>query len=167
MGRQPILSLDEVEALLRAGFTQQEIADIKGVTRAAVSVALKRHGMTAREPGPRELGNKDFPFEVPVIFQQDPYQRLRDHGEYMFTKGKGMSEARIKRLRTFYRKLIENNWVVEYDPNLPPVEGVSSKGGWAYRPREEKDGNLIIRVNEYTTLTDYARTVYVLPDVVP
>ncbi|PFW99016.1 hypothetical protein CJ469_05616 [Nocardia farcinica] len=85
----------------------------------------------------------------------------------MFTKGKGMSEARIKRLRTFYRKLIENNWVVEYDPNLPPVEGVSSKGGWAYRPREEKDGNLIIRVNEYTTLTDYARTVYVLPDVVP
>lgn len=163
MGRKPTLSVAEIEAYQRAGLSQQEIADLFGVTRAAVHIALKRAGKQP-EPGPRE---KDFPFEVPTFMHQGPYQRLRDHAEYMATKGQGMSEDKLKRLRTFYRKLMRNNWVVEYNPNLPPERGVSASGGWAYRPRAEMDGNLIIRVNEFTTLTDYAKGIYVLPDEVP
>jgi hypothetical protein len=92
-----------------------------------------------------------------------PFKRLRDHGEWVATGGVGMSDDKLTRLRAFYRKLRDDNLVVEYDPTIPPIPGVSNKGGWAYRQRTPTDEDLLIRVNEYTNLTEEGRGIWRLP----
>ena len=86
---------------------------------------------------------------------------------HVATGGKGMSESKLKRLRGFYKILVEQDVVLEFDPELPPIPGVANKGGFAYRPRERRDGDLIIRVNEHTTLTPEGRLIWCLPPQIP
>ena len=57
--------------------------------------------------------------------------------------------------------------VLEFDPNIPPIPGVSSKGGWAYRERLPEDGDLLIRVNEFTNITDKGCDIWRFPAVDP
>ncbi|AQT28473.1 immunity repressor [Mycobacterium phage Idleandcovert] len=154
------LSLAIIEDLRGKGYTQSEIARMYGVTRQYVSWIKHYYGGKLT---PRELVLQHFPFQVPVHQQQgvSPYRRLREHGEYMATGGVGMDDLKLKRLRGFYKKLRDH--VLEYDPNIPPIEGVSRQGGWAYRPRTPEDGDLLIRVNEYTDLTDEGRMIWRFP----
>jgi hypothetical protein len=78
-----------------------------------------------------------------------------------------MSQDKLKRLRAFYGKLRDGNLVVEFDPNLPPIPRVSSKGGWTFRDRVPGDGDLLTRVNEFTNLTDKGRGIWRLPPQEP
>ena len=101
------LTLAIVEALKNKGFNQTEIAEMYGVTRQYVSWIKHTYGgrLTARE-----LVLHHFPFKVPVqMGNTSPFKRLRDHGEYVATGGVGMSEDKLRRLRSFYRKLREDN----------------------------------------------------------
>lgn len=165
MAGEQKLSLSVVEALKNQGFSQSEIAEMFGVTRQYVSWIKHYYGGSMT---PRELVLKHFPWNVSAEqSQSSPYRRLRDHGEYVATGGKGMSEDKLDRLRAFYRKLREEDLVVEHDPTLPPEPGVSNKGGFAFRSRKPSDGDLMIRVNEYTDLTDYGRRIWRLPDAEP
>ncbi|MFE7717514.1 winged helix-turn-helix domain-containing protein [Nocardia rhizosphaerihabitans] len=154
------LDASEIEALINAGLTQAEIAAKEGVSRQAVNWHLAQRGKTGKAFNPRSA---HFPFDVPVEQQQNIYKRLRDHAEFMYTDGKGMSEVKLTGLHNWHRRLREEKIVVEFDPTLPPVRGLSKTGGWAYRPRTEADGNLLIRVNEYTNLTDQGREIFILP----
>lgn len=76
-----------------------------------------------------------------------------------------MDESKLARLRGFYRRLRDQ--VIEYDPKIPPIPGVSSQGGWAYRPRRKSDEDLLIRVNEYTDLTEQGRVIWRFPPAEP
>ncbi len=67
-------------------------------------------------------------------------------------------------LAAFHNRLRDGHLVVEFDPDIPAEPGVSNKGGFALRPRLPADGDLMIRVNEHTTLTDEGREVWALPD---
>ncbi|AFM54989.1 transcriptional repressor [Mycobacterium phage Astro] len=161
----PKLSLSIVEDLKAKGFTQTEIAEMYGVTRQYVSWIKKTYGGRLT---PKEMVMEHFPWKVPsVLSHASPYRRLRDHGEYIATGGVGMTEDQLKRLRSFYRKLKEENVVIEYDPSLPPQKGVSTKGGWAFRPKTPEDEDLIIRVNDHTNLTEEGRMIWRLPPVEP
>ncbi len=51
-------------------------------------------------------------------------------------------------------------------PGIPPHDGVAA-GGFAYRERLDSDGDLLIRVNEYTHLSDEGLKVWVMPKVLP
>lgn len=93
------------------------------------------------------------------------FRSLRDHAEFVVTGA--ISTHRLKRLRAFYRKLREADVVVEYNPAIPPQPGVSRNGGFALRSRRPADGDLMIRVNEYTRLTREGRTLWRLPDSDP
>jgi len=53
--------------------------------------------------------------------------------------------------------------MVEFDPNIPPIPGTSPRGGFAYRERVSDDADLLIRVNEYTRLTDEGATIWCWP----
>lgn len=154
-----------VDALKAKGLNQSEIARRYGVTRQYVSWLKHTYGgrMT-----PRELVLQHFPFDVSEAHgNSSPFKRLRDHGEYAAAGTVGMSDDKIKRLRSFYKKLRDENLVVEYDPTLPPERGVSSNGGWAYRNREPADSDLLVRVNEYTHLTDQGKMIWRFPPVEP
>ncbi|AOT24725.1 immunity repressor [Mycobacterium phage Stasia] len=154
------LTLAVIEDLKGKGYTQSEIARMYGVTRQYVSWIKHYYGGRLT---PREIVLQHFPFQVPVEQQQgvSPYRRLREHGEYMATGGVGMDDLKLARLRGFYKKLRDH--VLEYDPNIPPEEGVSRNGGWAYRKRLPSDGDLLIRVNDYTDLTEEGEMIWRFP----
>jgi hypothetical protein len=57
--------------------------------------------------------------------------------------------------------------VLEFDPNIPPIPGVSNKGGWAFRERKPEDGDLLIRVNEFTNLTEEGKLIWRFPPIEP
>ena len=159
------LSLSIVEDLKGKGYNQSEIAEMFGKTRQYVSWIKHTYGgrMT-----PREIVLKAWPWKVSTWQSQtSPYRRMRDHGEYIATGGKGMSADKLNRLRAFYQKLHEEDLVVEFDPAIPPTPGVSNKGGWAFRRRLPQDGDLLIRVNEHTNLTDVGRRIWRFPEVEP
>lgn len=161
----PKLTLSVVEDLKGKGFSQSEIANMFGVTRQYVSWIKRQYGGRRT---PKEMVMDHFPWKVPAIQSHaSAYRRLRDHGEYVATGGVGMDEEKIRRLRSFYRKLKDDDVVVEFDPEIPPVKGVSTKGGWAFRKRLPEDQDLIIRVNEHTNLTDEGRMIWRLPLVAP
>ncbi len=159
------LTLAIVEALKNKGLSQSDIARQYGVTRQHVSWIKHTYGGRLT---PRERTMQHFPFKVPTeMGNTSPYKRLRDHGEYVATGGVGMSEDKLQRLRSFYRKLREDSVVLEFDPNIPSVPGISRKGGWAYRERLPEDGDLLIRVNEFTNITDKGRDIWRFPAVDP
>src|SRR5699024_1569066 len=142
-----------------------EIAEMFGVTRQYVSWIKHTYGGRLT---PREMALKHFPFDVPTeLGNTSPFKRLRDHGEYMATGGVGMSDDKLARLRSFYRRLREENLVIEFDPELPPVDGVSNKGGWAYRRRRKSDEDLLVRRNKHTKITEEGRMIWRFPPVEP
>lgn len=158
---KPVLTPSLIEEMKRKGYNQSQIARLYGVTRSYVSWVKHRGGnytQTARE---RVMAN--YPWDVGAKFHDaSPNKRMRDHAEYMATRGKGMSEDKLRRLSSFYRYLERDQMVVEFDPDIPPSPGIKT-GGFAYRPREDSDGDLIIRVNEYTRLTPEGRKLWRLP----
>ena len=159
------LTLAVVEDLLGKGWSQSEIAREYGVTRQYVSW-IRRHYNGRLNP--KEEVRQHFPWKVPAAMGQTaPYRNLRYHAEFFVTGGIGMSDVQLQRLRSFYKKLRDEDLVVEFDPNIPPEPGVSSQGGWAYRKRRKSDGDLLIRVNDYANLTDQGRRIWRFPQVEP
>jgi hypothetical protein len=154
------LTFAVIEELRLKGYSQADIARMFGVSRQAVSYYKKTYGgrRTARE-----LVNDHFPWSVPHSMQGSPYRRLRDHAEFVATGGDGMSQDKLDRLRAFYRKLREENVVIEFNPLIPPEPGVAKAGGFAFRPRLPRDGDLIIRKNVYTRLTTKGKVIWRLP----
>ena len=158
----PALSLAVIEGLKNEGLSQSEIARLFGVSRQAVSYYVRKYGGVLT---PRQRALEHWPWMVPVRFStQVPYKRLRDHGEFYATRGKGMSEEKLSLLKSFYERLRDQ--VVEFDPDLPPSDGVGI-GGFAYRRRLGSDGDLLIRVNRHTHLSDEGRKVWRMPEVLP
>lgn len=134
-----------------------------GVTRQAISWHKRQYGgqLTSRE---RVL--QHWPFIVPEALSQSSLnRRLRDHGEYVATNGVDMTVDELQRLGAFYATLRNENLVVEFDPAIPPEPGVSTRGGWALRPREAVDADLLIRVNEHTHLTAEGRDIWRFPSI--
>ena len=159
---QPGLTLAIIEGLKERGLSQSEIARQFGVTRQAVSYHVRKYGGTLT---PRQKALESWPWIVPVRFaNQVPYKRLRDHAEFYATKGEGMSPEKLSLLRLFYKRI--EGFVVEFDPDLPPSDGVGI-GGFAYRERLDSDGDLLIRVNEHTHLSEEGLKVWRRPAVKP
>ncbi len=75
-----------------------------------------------------------------------------------------MSFKKLSDLRGFLRRL--EDFVIEFNPDLPPSDGVGI-GGFAYRQRLESDGDLLIRVNEHTHLSEEGLKVWAMPKVLP
>ncbi len=157
------LTLAVIEGLKNRGLSQSDIARQFGVTRQAISYYIRKYGGRLT---PRQMVLEHFPWAVSTKQSEaSACKRLRDHGEYVATGGVGMSYDKIRRLRGFYERLRDQ--VVEFDPAIPPEEGVSSNGGFAYRKRRESDGDLLIRVNEHTHLSEQGKRIWRFPPMEP
>lgn len=160
------LSIGVIEELKAKGYSQSEIAAMFNVTRQAVSWHKRTYN--GRRTPREEVLEDHFPWDIQGPHSNtSPCRRMRDHGEFMVTGGVGMSDDKLDRLRSFYRQLRDENMVLEYDPDLPSQPGFCFDGGFALRPRVASDGDLIIRVNQYTTMTDEGWDIWVFPDVSP
>lgn len=157
--RQPLV-FGEIEELRRKGFNQTEIADIHGVSRQAVSWHKTTYG---GQKSTRQIVNQAWPWETKGPHGKSAaYQRLRDHGEFIATGGRDMSDFKRGRHAAWLKMMRRNDYVLEFDPNIPPTPGVAPTGGFAYRKRDPRiDGfELLIRVNEFTNLTPEGRRLW-------
>lgn len=157
--RQPLV-FGEIEELRRKGFNQTEIADMHGVSRQAVSWHKTTYGGAKTT---RQIVNKAWPWQTTAQHgKASPFQRLRDHGEFIASGGREMSDFKRGRHAAWLKMMRENDFVLEFDPNIPPTAGVSPAGGFAYRKRDpQTDGfDLLIRVNEFTNLTPEGRRLW-------
>lgn len=158
----PELALYVIEGMKRRGWSQSRIAEHFGVSRQAISYYVRKYGgmRTARQI----LLEDHYPFNVPAEFHNATQnRRLRDHGEYFATRGKDMDPEKLRRLRTWYQMLRDEDLIVEFDPNLPPEPGISSVGGFTYRRRTPEDGDLLIRINEHTNITEKGMKIWRFP----
>lgn len=155
-----------IESLRNQGMSFADIAREYEVSRQYVSWIKNNYSGVSETP--REQSKRMFPWHVSSEFHRSsPHIRLRDHLEYMVTGGKGMSDRKLTLLRGFYARLQDEDLVVEFDPAIPASPGIYT-GGWAFRPREERDGDLLIRLNEHSRdLTDEERMVWRFPPVLP
>lgn len=115
-------------------------------------------------PSPRDTVRLHFPWDVPTHLQINPaYHLVRLHGDYMATGGNGMDPTALGALRDFHHKLHDDGLVVEYDPNIDAHDGIDNYAGFAYRTRTGDDGDLIIRVNGFTVLTEEGELIWAFP----
>ncbi|GAA1940256.1 hypothetical protein [Amycolatopsis minnesotensis] len=151
-----------IDELRIKGFTQAEIAEMHGVSKGTVTY-VKQQGKTFHKT-PREEAQEHFPIKnVPRALQRNTtYQRVTDHIENSLIGDKGMSERQVKLLKAWHKKLRDLKLIVVYDPEIPPNIHAKS-GGWSYETREQRDGDLIIRINDYVSLTDKARELLRIP----
>lgn len=127
----------ELLRMVRAGMTQQEIADEtyqrtgQKVTRAAVSAALARAGA----PPMRNRYPELLPWRVKV--EHDNHYALRMlRAEARQRRGEELPEREVTRLETWKQTLTQNGVVVHYDPDAP--------GGFFYvKARKNVDTDLI------------------------
>ena len=154
-----------LRAAHNAGYSQADVARATGFTQQWVSAVKIAGGLDWGTP--RELSRKSWPWQVPSHLQQNFLHKvMRNHAEYMASGGKGMKEYKLRQLRRFYNYLKRENVVVEYDPSIPANHSAST-GGWAYVPRLQSDGDLIIRVNGHTSLTPIGKVIYRFPPKMP
>ena len=160
VGRQPLV-FGVIEELRRKGYNQSQIAEMHGVTRQAVSWQKHQYGgfLTTRE-----IVRRAWPWQTTNRHGKSPaYQRLRDHGEFMRRGSfKEMSFEKERRLRNWWKHLRDEDLVVEFDPSIEPYEGMGG-GGFRYVKRKSTDGDLLIRVNEHTNLTDEGELIWCWP----
>lgn len=147
----PKLTRAIIGQLMAQGMNFAQIGEEWGMTRQGVSWIWNYYGGETLQ----KRVSRVIPFKVPDQFNRDAkLQRLREHAEYMLEGNvHRYSEERRNRLRSFYKKLRDEDQVVEYDPNY----------GFVYRDREPRDKGLMIRVNEHTDITEYGETIWKLP----
>ncbi|AOT24994.1 immunity repressor [Mycobacterium phage Kalpine] len=141
------LTLSSIEDYTRKGYNYQQIGDMHGVTRQAVEWHVKTYGGRLNT---RQQAKALWPFEtISKHSRSKVFQSLRDHGEYMRQLSfRGFSEEKKKRLISFWRRMWDQNVVLEFDPSIPPGPGMAG-GGFRFVPREERDDDLLIRVNQH------------------
>lgn len=168
---RPVLSGEEIDQLIRAGLTEQEIADQYGLSKSAVS---KRRYWTA---GVRrtnvyqttaEIARGLFPWKgVGKPFNRTyPWQVLKAHSVWQVRyREDDLSPAQLRKLVGFYRRLITEGLIVEFDPTIPPG---GEYQGFALRTRTESDDDLLIRANGLTDLSELPMRVHwSIPTVMP
>lgn len=154
------LVFSEIEELRRKGLNQTEIANMHGVSRQAVSQQKIKYGGVKTT---RQIVNEAWPWKTTGLHGKSAaYQRLRDHGEFIASGGREMSDYKLRRHAAWLKMMRANDFVLEFDPNIPPTAGVAPTGGFAYRKRDlQIDGlDLLIRVNEFTNLTPEGRRLW-------
>lgn len=153
---QPVvggMTPDTIRFFRDQGRSDAWIGRLFGVTRQAVSKMAKAYGLPKSK---HRIARDSAPFLVNAKMNRATVaQRLRAHRLYvMFPDSHGLTDKEISRLRSFYEKLKNEGLVVEFDPTIPPNPGVSAQGGFAYRKRETRDGDLLLRLNEHTYVED-------------
>lgn len=162
MGRKPTTSRSEIEALEAKGLTREEIADLKGVTESGLSWHMRHTGGKPPETMVERL-KKSLPWEITgERVWAAPYRWILLHLEFLETRGKGMSDMKIHKLKGFYRTMTERNSIVRYAPDIPPHPG-QKFGGFQYVPRTESDEDLILRLDEYTRIPAESRDRWRVP----
>lgn len=155
---RPGLSPEFIRGQYAKGNGPTEIAEALGCSRQAVSDMATRHGIYW--DAVRRTVHENMPWSVPREFRNEvAYRYLLAHARYVETGGiEELSKEQVRRLRSFYRRLLRDDSVLEFRPDT----------GFEFHPREASDNNLVIRVNEFAKpLTPEGKFIWARPTTVP
>jgi hypothetical protein len=146
------LTPESYKHLRSLGKTKADIARYFKVSRQAVNNMCKRYGIDDRTARQKALDS--FVFSGIPEWNDHVSRMLRAHVSYMAAGTLPRGEMRL--LRGFYKHLSDGKLIVEYDP---------TDGGWIYRKREKKDGDMLFRVNRHVPriLTEEDLILYSFP----
>lgn len=163
MPPKPRIDVEQAIKMLWQGMGPTEVGRAMGETPQAISYAVNHRAPHLKTPS--QVIHESLPWKNVRSEHKkaSTWARIMNHAEYMVMAGEGMSHRKLEMLSNWYRSLEQTNTVVMYDPSIPPAPN-AKHGGWGYVPREEHDGKLLLRVNEYVEMTDEAYDIWRLPE---
>ncbi|OIR43185.1 hypothetical protein [Corynebacterium sp. NML120713] len=156
------MSLDSglVIALMEEGMSQAEIGRMYGVSRQYVNKLARQGGYVSRV----NLLKEAMPWEVDKEFSRNASLigfRLAGHvaldPDNIAEEGRERAESFLNRLRTF-------NVVLDYNPEYPPIMGLTSTPGFAYLPRTEEDEDFMMKIRPGVKVTPLGNRIWRLPE---
>lgn len=144
--------------LIDDGQSQSQIARDFGVSRQYVSKLAKQGGFE----NPLNIMYENLPWEVKKDFVNNTiWKNVRRHGIWVST-GK-LGEGDKAHLRSFYRKLLAFNVVVDYDPEYPSIPGISNTNGFAFAARTPEDEDFVVKIRPGTRITAIGDRLWRIP----
>lgn len=108
------IDYSEAEQMLRAGATQQEVADRFGVSQAAISNAVARGRI---DMAPRRPEGRAIPWTPIKLEHRQDYLARMLRAAHRREQGMTSSSFWESRLDGFLRAMEDGGWVVDYDPD--------------------------------------------------
>lgn len=159
----PKLTPEYVVGMMNDGHTQAGIARLHNVTPQYIN-------KLAREGGYKPLAPQitaNLPWKVHQAYANNSiYLGLRLLAHHNMRPGTLRGTSNTK-LIAFLRKLEQFDQVVDYDPDYPPVPGLSNTPGFAYVPRKPRDGDYAVRIREGMKITPLGRKMWKMPKTWP
>ncbi|UBI10026.1 hypothetical protein LA324_05300 [Corynebacterium coyleae] len=153
------LSPELVIYLMDNGFRQVDIAREYKVSRQYIHTLAKQAGYTS----PITTVQENLPWDVDPDFNRNStFMALRLVGHEAVAPGKLTEESR-ERAAGLIRRLRQFNVVVDYDPDYPPIVGLTNTPGFAYVPRTEKDEDFIVKIKPGVRITPLGDKIWRLP----
>ena len=154
------LSPDLVMYLMDNGFRQADIAREYKVSRQYIHKLAKDAGYIS----PISTVKSNMPWEVePEFNNNSTLVALRLVGHERVAPGKMTHESRA-RANGLLKRLRQFDVVVDYDPDYPPIIGLTNTPGFAYVPREDRDENFIIKIKPGVNITPLGDRIWRMPD---
>lgn len=153
------LSPDLVMYLLDNGYRQVDIAREYKVSRQYIHKLAKEGGYIS----PIATVQDNMPWDVdPELSRNSTFVALRLVGHERVAPGKLIDESRA-RANGLLKRLRQFNVVVDYDPDYPPIIGLTNTPGFAYVPREESDEDFIIKIKPGVRITPLGDKIWRMP----
>lgn len=154
------LTPDLVLWLMDHGYRQSEIAREYGVSRQYVHKLAKNGGYVP----PITTVTENLPWEVdPSCYRNTIYISLRAYGHIQLAGRDSLELDTVRRADTLVRRLRVFNQVIDYDPDYPPVPGLSNVNGFAYVPRTEQDEDFVVKIRPGAKITPLGDKIWRLP----
>lgn len=168
----PVLTGEEIDQLIREGRTETWIGREYGITQQAVHYARFNAGGRPRTnvyKTTRDRAKDFFPWKKvgAAVTESVPWRMLKAHSVWQARhREEDLTPKELRRLVSFYRRLLTEGLIVEFDPTIPPGEW--DYPGFALRDRVESDRDLLIRTNDRTDLSSVPMRVHwSFPTVMP
>lgn len=154
------LSADLVIWLMAQGHRQTDIAKEYGVSRQYVHKLAKNGGYVP----PITTITENLPWEVDSsCFRNTIYISLRAYGHINLGGPESLEKDTVRRAETLVRRLKVFNQVIDYDPEYPPIPGLSNVNGFAYVPRTEADEDYVIKIRPGVKITPLGEKLWRMP----
>lgn len=154
------LSPDLVIWLMDHGYRQTDIAKEYGVSRQYIHKLAKNGGYIS----PISTVGENLPWVIDPAFNKNAvYIALRAYGHTRVAGRDAMEPDSVRRADTLIRRLEVFQQVIDYDPDYPPIPGLTNTSGFAYLPRRPEDEDFVVRIRPGVDITPLGDKIWRLP----
>lgn len=150
-----------VIALMEEGMSQAAIGRMYGVSRQYVNKLARDGGYVSR----LNLLREAMPWDVDTEFSRNSSLIAFRLAGHIAIDPKSISDEGKERAGSFLNRLRTFNVVLDYNPEYPPIMGLTSTPGFAYIPRTEEDEDFMMKIRRGVKVTPLGNRIWRLPEV--